>query len=728
MTESSTKANRMESIAIACTALGGVLLSGGVLACILYVLLTLTLLIPARPGFSQAAPVAAGVRLQAGIEKEDVDGDLKSAMDIYQKIAADTSAPRDVRAQALLRLAGCDEKLGHQAKQVYEQIVHDYADMPAAAQARNRLASLKQQEHPAAPATMSVRKIETSSLGEMSATETDGERAIYRASDGNLYLGDLAGRSRRLVFRPQQKTLYNWRPSPDFSMVALNFQSRPGDPGFLAVVKSDGTGYREVFHDDAQGTLLTHCCASLDWSWDNRYLVLNVYKPSGSRFFVLSVADGQQRELKLPGSPCLSRAAFSPNGRFIAYETFPGCDSATNGSRRTFVLPAEGGEPHLVYESKQQTSPGKDINLFKDWTADGRYLMIQDLSRDGRSALFLLPMKDGTAAGPAQMVRYGNFRWSWTAASGAFLYQDNSTRPVESDVYGASLDAGGHWGAWQRLDLRGGGFPNGDHSPSFSSDGAELFYLAPGTEPGKTDLVSREVSTGHERVLYQLSGSHINCMHASSSPTVVCANTENDGTTKLVSVAVQSGEAEQLGSFDRPRIILQHSPDDKTIYFDSRTYDGPGTILQWDVAARKETKLVSEQERNEYLFFPSPDGKWLVRIRPESELSVRPLSGGEWKSLVSETNGIGWEDAVSPDSNWVIYHEHDPAGADWLARVSIAGGKPERLGDFPKNCSDGYLSISPDGRQVLATCYRNPSWSADDEVWVLENYLPPVSK
>ena len=60
-------------------------------------------------------------------------------MDIYQKIAADTSAPRDVRAKALLRLAGCDEKLGKQAKQVYEQIVHDYADQPAAAQARNRL-------------------------------------------------------------------------------------------------------------------------------------------------------------------------------------------------------------------------------------------------------------------------------------------------------------------------------------------------------------------------------------------------------------------------------------------------------------------------------------------------------------------------------------------------------------------------------------------------------------
>jgi hypothetical protein len=48
------------------------------------------------------------------------------------------SASRDVRAKALLQLAGCDEKLGKQAKQLYEQIVREYSDQPAASQARTR--------------------------------------------------------------------------------------------------------------------------------------------------------------------------------------------------------------------------------------------------------------------------------------------------------------------------------------------------------------------------------------------------------------------------------------------------------------------------------------------------------------------------------------------------------------------------------------------------------------
>jgi uncharacterized repeat protein (TIGR03803 family) len=43
-----------------------------------------------------------------------VDGDLKTAVTSYQKIAADKSAPRDVRSKALLHLAGFYEKLGQQ--------------------------------------------------------------------------------------------------------------------------------------------------------------------------------------------------------------------------------------------------------------------------------------------------------------------------------------------------------------------------------------------------------------------------------------------------------------------------------------------------------------------------------------------------------------------------------------------------------------------------------------
>jgi hypothetical protein len=193
-----------------------------------------------------AQTTAPAVQLESGIAKEEVDGDLKSAMEVYQKIAADSSAPRDVRAKALLHIGGCYEKLGKQARQVYEQVVRDYADQPAASQARTRLALLKQQEHPAAPTTMTVRKIEWSKLGNIGADDTDGERAIYADFDGSIVFGDLAGRTKRVIYKHKDGDGdIGFRRSRDFSMVSLCFWATPKRPATLAVAKADGTAYRE---------------------------------------------------------------------------------------------------------------------------------------------------------------------------------------------------------------------------------------------------------------------------------------------------------------------------------------------------------------------------------------------------------------------------------------------------------------------------------------------------
>src|SRR5215469_6239134 len=175
--------------------------SSRALAPVLLTLLILALTAAVRPATAQTSSSASpGVLLEAGIEMENVDGDLKAAMSIYEKVAADTSAPRDVRAKALLRLAGCDEKLGKQAKQVYEEIVREYSDLPAAVQARSRLSAIRQQEHPASPETMSVRRIDREKLGNFGPGDTDGNRASYIGADGNLYFGDISGHTRSLVY------------------------------------------------------------------------------------------------------------------------------------------------------------------------------------------------------------------------------------------------------------------------------------------------------------------------------------------------------------------------------------------------------------------------------------------------------------------------------------------------------------------------------------------------
>ena len=71
----------------------------------------------------------AEVDLQAAIRMETVEGDLKGAIELYKKIAAQPGAGRATVATALLRMGQCYEKLGDsEARKAYERVVRDYAD------------------------------------------------------------------------------------------------------------------------------------------------------------------------------------------------------------------------------------------------------------------------------------------------------------------------------------------------------------------------------------------------------------------------------------------------------------------------------------------------------------------------------------------------------------------------------------------------------------------------
>src|SRR6266542_1588548 len=85
----------------------------------------------------------ADLHLQAAINKEVVEGDLKGAIEQYRKVAQGSN--RTVAAKALVRMGQCYEKLGDaEARKAYERVVRDFADQKdMAAQAQIRLVSLR---------------------------------------------------------------------------------------------------------------------------------------------------------------------------------------------------------------------------------------------------------------------------------------------------------------------------------------------------------------------------------------------------------------------------------------------------------------------------------------------------------------------------------------------------------------------------------------------------------
>jgi hypothetical protein len=725
---SKIEADWQERIVLALTTAVSIMLSGGVVAATLYLLLGLASLMSERMAYAQPAPVAAGVKLEAGIEKEDVDGDLKSAMEIYGKIAADTSAPREVRARALLRLAGCDEKLGRQARQIYEQIVRDYADQPAAAQARNRLALLKKQENPEMPTTMIVRKIEWAELGEMTACDTDGHRAVYRAADGNLYFGDLTGQNKRLVFKVQPGDVPEWCASRDLSMIALVFPPKPGRPGRVAVIKIDGTEYRELVHDYGQTAELSGPARpNLDWSWDARRLVIQNCLPNGEvQLIMVDTADGHHRELVHLQSGDFGHVAFSPDGNFIAYSTWQN-DTGLNVAFRIFVMPAEGTEPRQVYQSPWSAQGGMFVfQRLHDWTADGHYLVISD-AHFAENALYLLPLKNGTTAGNPVFVREGEIEDAHATASDSLVFQEGPAHLHDWNAYHADLDADGKIGGWEPINIRAGN-DGWNPSISFSPDGEQIVYASGDEERAGKDLVLRNLRTGQEQVLYWFNSGQPSCHFAYDLPKVFCSVgwDDNGGHSDLVSVSTKSGAVEKLASFPDRRGQPIPSIDDQHIYFVAQKADQDGNYLRWETSGKQDTLVGPISNNRPQFYVPTQDERGLLR-KDDQSLAIRPMLGGHWRLLVSDAGGALSElrDAV-PHGDWVLFDAKDPEGKFRIYRVPIAGGEPQLLGNFPNKPSwpAANLQLSRDARQIIAVSKDESKFN----LWTLANFEPSDKK
>ena len=116
--------------------------------------------------------------------------------------------------------------------------------------------------------------------------------------------------------------------------------------------------------------------------------------------------------------------------------------------------------------------------------------MISDV-HFGKSALYLLPLKNGVVSGSPVFVRDGDVEDAHATASGALVFKEGLTHLHDWSAFHATLDPDGKLGAWKSLDIHGG---NGmwPPLPSFSPDGAQIAYVSDDEEKGGADLVVEE--------------------------------------------------------------------------------------------------------------------------------------------------------------------------------------------------------------------------------------------
>ncbi len=205
------------------------------------------------------------------------------------------------------------------------------------------------------------------------------------------------------------------------------------------------------------------------------------------------------------------------------------------------------------------------------------------------------------------------------------------------------------------------------------------------------------------------------CVWASRRASVFCGHRTPQGTLEVSSIATDTGHVEQLGSIPGYTSgtlfnVFFASGDDRSIYAQRGS-----ELIRREIGAEQATTVEQMPGIGIHgIDPPYPTQRWIARS-VNSTIQIRPLSGGDWKPIVTNRSS---RMEFTPDGKWVYYFDNEGPAKQSLFRISTAGGKPERMGDFPGNSGRPSMFMSPDGRSLIVQGQIAP------EAWVLENFEP----
>jgi Tol biopolymer transport system component len=675
------------------------------------------------------APRSADARFKAAVHKEEVEGNLKGAIDDYLQIVAGAGTNRALAAEALVRMAACHQKLGDaDARKVYERVVREYADQAdATSVARSRLTAM---DAPRAEATRTAARQVWSGSGvdNMGGPSPDGRFLSFTDwSTGDLAIRTVAsGTNRRLTDTRGWVASGDFAGesvfSPDGQTLAYAWFVESANSNQLRIMSASGGGAPRTLVDGGREYVRPFA-----WSPDGRSIHVVRFSTGAFQIGVVAVADGSFRVLKsLEQWQRPVRLSLSPDGRYVAYDAPVG----GNGSQRDiFVLSTDARRETLAVQSEAE-------DVAPIWSADGAQLLfISD--RTGGNSLWAVAVHEGAPAAPARMVRadVGSITPLGVTRSGTFYYSLNGR--ARQNIYSADIDASG---TARTPVLAVDTFVNANTGPAWSPDGASLAYFSHRQSSNRRPaLVVHSARTAEERTV-SLPATFAAPFNASPrwfpdgrSMLIVCSDATGPGagfyrlTLETGQVELIHGIAQNMSSFDLSR-------DGRTIVWahqNNGQRPSTGRLLRYDIESRQETEL--DRDKWFITVAVSPDGKHLAYVRSirentkeyPSTLSVMPLTGGPAREVYrdptwidgSRYNSLTWS---ADQLSLIVGREGDPGNILW--RVPIAGGSPTRIG-VAMAARIKSLGMHPDGKRLTFSAVDADT----NEIWTLEHFLPAAT-
>lgn len=582
------------------------------------------------------APNRAEVQLQAAINKETVEGDVKAAVEMYRKVAGAYKANRSVASRALLRLAEAQEKLGEsEARKAYEQLVRDYGDQQPAAIARVRLAALGK----SAP-VMAARRIVTTMpewwTGVPNPTSPDGRYLFNSLRPSGVWepaLLDLTTGQQRTFPKPKGLGYVDTGViSADNRMIA--FTGQPGSNLLnLVVVDFDGANPRTVFTSRP----------AFSWFYpvgitpDKKTVVLQFNRQGGRGYHLgrVDLATGALTVVREFTTGRLGPARLSPDGQWIAYAYQPLAD---NPYHDIFVISTNGDtESVLVEHAADDTSPV--------WTPDGKGVVFLT-NRRGTHDLWFVPVHAGRPAGELKPLKndIGDVEVYGMTSGGSLVYRAASGTVTFQH---STLDeATGKFTHFRPLSES---FSGTKLRPRISPDEKQIAYVRqPAYAKNKAIIGVRDLTTNKEREIYPNLRQVQYVLWMPDQRRFLVTGQDYGGQLGDFLVDAVTGQTTplptkgDLGGYSRGGGGAVVSPDGKTLYV-PHYKQASGALFAKDIATGT-ARLLIEAKGFANAPSPSPDGRWLAFLDngPNKVGRLLSLTDGSVRDLPERAIPQGW--------------------------------------------------------------------------------------
>jgi len=498
--------------------------------------------------------------------------------------------------------------------------------------------------------------------------------------------------------------------SPDGKRIASVWLA---DSGYeVRVVDVDGSNERVVLPGDRIRNLWPELH---DWSPDGtQLLVTNYYGKTQAEMLVVDVKDGGTHILR---DSWAGGARFSPDGRYVGFSMDDGL----------YLIPVNGGR-------EVKLTSGSAYDLFLGFSPSGDEILFHS-DRNLTEGVWLLPIRDGRAAGDPRLVKAGLRQFQSIGISGGRLFYGIYTQ--HRGLYTASLDLtrGFLSGPPLRipddpLSIVGAG--------AWSSDGQMLAY--PRQFQGRLELVIRSVDGEQaQEIQTEFRGGQRTWWGPNGDRLIVADRHPSDPEWQgLWQVDLRTGETSRYLNSEGARGVLTR---DRRAAFYAKSSDAPGDgdfLYRHDLATgavKQIVRLDTFQVGLNWRFIAlSPDEQSLAFQSYSSKnrdwtIGVVSTGTGELHKLakhpvqVSDPNDPNDPDVVcrmttwSPDGQSIVYARAVTGQSDCTVyRVPFAGGEVESIERMPSN---RHVSVTPDHSRIafLHGDVRGEVWMMDNIPW-----------